>query len=278
MRFTLIAILAELLGLACGALAQSQRIGGEDMGELNTDRPGFSVPANVVAPGIVEIETGISITSPAPGQRIVAWGNPLIRLGISNRVELRVSGSGVISSSTETNGQSDRSVGWSDFSAGAKIAVTREHRLWPAFSLIPSLSMPSGSHEFTSRGFDPGLTLVFTKSFTPKLSLNAVVGYASASDLAGRMAVRSDAAGLWYDVSRGRKIYLEFYEVSPPARLAPAFRAMDAGITQMIGRNLQIDAEAGRDFNATRAAWFAAFGFATRADLRGAIASLHRLL
>jgi Putative MetA-pathway of phenol degradation len=268
MRFTPlgVATLASALTLA-GQQPYTDEPNHDDLGEFAADRPGFGVPTNVLPPGVVQLESGFGITTEADRTtlcRTLTWGSPLARVGVGHRTEIRFGGDGYLSSRTEGVDYWDRARGWSDFGLGAKIAVFEGHGIWPALSLIPTLSLPIGGDAFTTSAMDPSIVLAWSTNLPAKLSAGGTIGYASISDGAGRLAQRTLAASLGHSLVAGFSGYAEVYNVSPAAWDTSANWMLNGGVTHAVGRNAAIDAEVGRKFVSDKSCWFVSFGFAIR--------------
>jgi hypothetical protein len=268
MRFALLteAALASALALS-GQQLSPDETNRNDVGEFSADRPGFGVPTNVLPRGVVQLESGFGVTSEADRNtlcRTLTWGSPLARVGIGDRTEIRFGGDGFLSSRTKGVDYWDRARGWSDFGIGAKIAVFEGHGIWPALSLIPTLSLPVGGDTFTSSAVDPSIILAWSTNLPAKLSAGGTIGYASISDGVGRLAQRTLAVSLGHSLVAGLSGYAEVYNVGPVARDTGADWMLDGGVTHAVGRNAAIDAEIGRKFVSDKSCWFVSFGFAIR--------------
>ena len=264
--------------LIVGALASSAVLYGQPpssttethddgLGELSADRPGFGVPTNVLPRGVVQFEGGFAFTTEVDGNtlcRTLTWGSPLARLGLGNRTEIRFGGDGFLASATESDVYTDRVRGWSDFGLGAKIALYRGHGLIPALSLIPTLSLPVGSHAFTRAAVDPSVVLAWSTNLPAKFSAGGAIGYASISDGAGRLAQRTNAISLGHSLLAGFSGYAEVYNVGPAAPSANATWLFNGGVTHALGQNAALDVELGRRFVSSTTYWFASVGFAVR--------------
>jgi hypothetical protein len=239
----------------------------DDLGELTADRPGFGVTTNVLPRGVTHLESGFTFTSEAgPGisHRTLTWGSPLARVGIGRRTEIRFGGDGFLTDRTVAGGYAHRAQGWSDFGWGAKIALYGGHDLWPAVSVIPTLSLPIGARTFTSAAVDPNLTLAWSTNLPAKFNAGGTIGFASLSDEAGRFAQRTQALSVGRALFSGLSGYAEAYNVSPAARAADATWIFNGGLTHALGRNAQIDLEGGRQLLSASRSWFVSGGLVVR--------------
>jgi len=259
--------LASALALAGQPLSPVDETTQAEDGEFSADRPGFGVSTNVLPRGVVQFETGFTFTSEADRKtlcRTLTWGSPLARLGVGKRTEIRFGGDGFLASRTEGAVHTDSAHGWSDFGVGAKIALFEGRALIPAFSLIPTLSLPVGSHAFTRSAIDPGVALSWSMNLPAKFSTGGAIGYASISDGIGRLAQRTYAMSIGHPLRAGFSGYAEVYNVSPAARAGSATWLFDGGVTHALGPNAAFDVEMGRRVLSSTTCWFVSMGFAVR--------------
>lgn len=269
MKITLLIVVASASSVVlCGqVVSPSQEAHGDEPGEFTADRPGFGVPTNVLPRGVVQFENGFTFASESDRStqcHTLTWGSPLARVGIGKRTEIRFGGDGFLSSSTVGEAYQDRAQGWSDFGLGAKIALFQGHGVWPALSLIPTLSLPLGGAAFSSSALDPGLVVAWSTNLPSKFSAGGTIGYASISDSAGRLAQRTQAVSLGHALFAGLSGYGEVYNVSTGARAGGATWMFNGGVTHAVGRNAAVDVELGRKFVSSTASWFVSMGFAIR--------------
>jgi len=138
--------------------------------------------------------------------------------------------------------------------------------LWPAWSVIPAVTVPVGARAFTSSAYDPSLTLAWSSNLPAKFSAGGSVGYVSASDGSGRLAQRALAVSLGRPVAWGLSAYVEAYNLTPRAGAAGDLWVFDGGVTHSLGKNAQVDLEAGRRFQAAPPCWQVSAGIAVRAS------------
>jgi len=232
---------------------------------ISADRPGFATPPSVLGPGLIQIEGGFTVSVDCAGdrqERTLTFGSPAIRIGVGESVELRVAGDGLLSRSND--GVSGDTNGWSDLALGAKLALVHERRIFPAISLLPSISVPTGSRTFTSSTYDPSLAVAGFKTLPAGLSVVGTVSGASISEERVRHGSYTSAIALWFPAPARSAGYIEMYAVTSAGAGSTSTRICDAGLTHNFGPNLQIDIEAGRQMYAGAPCWFVATGFALR--------------
>ena len=90
-RLTPLAGLLVLLAAAPGlAQSQTQTQNSHPAPELITDRPDFTESSEVVGRGVVQLESGLTFASRMPAVRQVTLPELLVRIGLGDRVELRL--------------------------------------------------------------------------------------------------------------------------------------------------------------------------------------------
>ncbi len=129
---------------------------------FQVDRPGEADGPSVIPAGIVQFETGLSVSRETgdddePDVDSYTVPNLLLRLGVLRQLELRVSADGFVYQ--DRGGASNRARG-SDFDIGAKFQLNCPELWRPAFGTIVKLSFPTGSAGVTSDGFDPTVELL----------------------------------------------------------------------------------------------------------------------
>jgi hypothetical protein len=141
----------ETKAQTCGANAQSP---------IATDRPQIT-DSSVVAPcGSLQFENGFQETSNG-GQRSFDFPETSVRFGIAGKTELRFVAPNYFynddTASGFTNGAGDLSLGFKQ-----QLGPTRGFDV----SLVPSVSLPSGSNLISSHGYDPAIQLPWSRSLT----------------------------------------------------------------------------------------------------------------
>ncbi len=136
-------LLPAFLLWAAPALAQA------DPG-IEPDRPDVTNGTRIVPIGIIQVEFGGLFTHDSPGQS--AAGSPLtIRIGLTDWLEARIGGDGVVSQSTSDS----RATGFGNVQLGAKLRLWASPGGAPVLSIIPAVNLPAADSE---RGLGSGDT------------------------------------------------------------------------------------------------------------------------
>jgi len=260
-----------------GPLLLSAQSTPEKTEDLATDRPGFTTPPPVVGLGSTQLESGLSFEtsrSSATPEHSFLLGSPLVRFGIGHRIELRLADDGFRWSTSGIGTDQEKVKGWSDVSIGAKVGLLDQIGHLPAISLLPSVSVPSGSRAFTSGAYDPSLGIAWAEPLG-RFSLDGTVTLASISVASGsppgfndlkRSFKRSSATSLWSPAVLGIVGFVEIFVCDACGAGAPSW-IFDGGVTRGIGRRAQIDLEMSRGLSATAPAWSVSAGYVFRYDL-----------
>jgi hypothetical protein len=129
-------------------------------------RPGSVENRGTVGTGVLQLEGGFALDF-NPGEesapRKVTTPGGVIRFGLTKQIEARVGGKGFQYSSANVDGGRVGSHGASDLYVGAKMVVLNEHRAGFEFSVVPGVSLPTGSETLSSTGYDPSVTFAFAR-------------------------------------------------------------------------------------------------------------------
>ncbi|MEO5823818.1 MAG: transporter, partial [Vicinamibacteraceae bacterium] len=151
--------------------------------------------------------------------------------------------------------------GHADVSAAAKIALPRVLGGRMDMALLPEVSLPGGTGEFTRGSVEPSFGFLWALSPADGWDLSGVAQVAAhgAGD-GGRLRATAVSAALgrtWHD--RG-SVYVEAYRISEGAL---SRWALDAGASHLFGDDVAADVSAGRSITPS-GGWFVAAGAAFR--------------
>lgn len=150
--------------------------------EMATDRPDFVESSDVVGKGRLQLETSVA------GERDRSQGltsrvtstPTLLRLGVSEDLELRVETDGRLRASVRDDATGVRVVerGWSDTAVGLKwhLQDGDEKAGRPGMALLLHADLDSGSAAFRGKGVRPSVRLVFEWELAGDWSLGAMPG------------------------------------------------------------------------------------------------------
>lgn len=137
--------------------ARSSRAGGPAIdpwaNPIAPDRPGAATPPTVMDRGVFQLETAFEsqIIRPPDAPAVTTKDFPtLLRFGVGHRLEVRLESNTVSLEQTVT--------GFADMSVEAKwLALSRPEGGVPSVALLPAVSFPSGTSDFTAGKVQAGL-------------------------------------------------------------------------------------------------------------------------
>jgi Putative MetA-pathway of phenol degradation len=240
-----------------------------EQSELVTDRPDFTESAEVAGRAMFQVETGFAIDrSVLEGERSRSLTGPfpLLRLGVSKRVELRFAGDGYSWARLNSTGTEDHVRGRSDFSVGGKVKFFDQTTARPDFAVIAAVSVPKGHPQFRGGGYDPEVKLCFAKDAPLGFVTSWNINLASVSDEQGRFLGRAFSLSAGHAVWRDLSMYSELYNVTIDRSMGTS-TVFNGGLTHPIGRNVQVDVLAGHSVAGRQVGWFVGVGFSMRQSL-----------
>jgi hypothetical protein len=237
---------------------------GEPLPDLVSDRPDFTESTQVVGTNAMQIEAGFAreITAGPDGMRTISGPFPLIRLGLSRRVEVRFSGDGYAWQSLRaTAARGFR--GFSDHAVGAKVKLANESGWRPAMAVIGSVSMPVGDPEVSSRHHDPEFKFCWAHHLPAGLDMSGNFNVGSASDERGRINQGGASLSFARELKYGFSGYAEMYSISLN-RDEGRSSIFNFGFTHGMGRNAQADFTLGKTITGGVTSWYMAVGVVLR--------------
>lgn len=235
--------------------------------ELVTDRPDFTESSDVVGAGIVQFEMGTSFESNGQGDaRDRAFTAPLalMRLGVSRRLELRLSSDGYVLDSIGTGLGKASVKGQADMEVGAKYVFRETGQGGIAFAVIPMMSLPTGADGFTSGTVDPTVKFTWAADLPKDFGISGNFNISRLGDDLGRYTEHAVSLSLGHDLKAGWGGYWELYGFTPVGRPESKAWTANTGISHPIGGNAQIDFEIGRGLTAAAPDWFIGAGLGIR--------------
>jgi hypothetical protein len=239
----------------------------QEMGELSTDRPGFTTPSGLVGLGVLQLEQGYTFESARDeGSRLGTVSGPeaLVRFGLADWLEVRFSAGGYAWRGEECAGIHTSISGPNDYGWGAKVRVLKQGVARPEVSILGGVSLPALGSPFTSSGHDPSFTLAAYKDLPGKFSLAANANAGSVTDPRGRFL--SSGESLWgaRTIGHGVSVFGEAFRTTID-RVQGTEVAVDGGVFRGLGKHAQIDFSSGHTVAGVRPSWFATVGCVFRA-------------
>jgi len=214
---------------------------------IATDRPGQADTTSIALRGSWQVEFGAYYGEDGDGaveQESAAAPVGVLRIGLTERSELRLGWGGYQSARVEGPGGVRESDGVADASLGAKLLLAEERGRRPRVAVLVATSLPVGDDETGSGRFDPGFRLAFDHALSDGVSWNYNVGGAwqTGDDASGdtdRLATWFYASSLWFGLSERWGSYVEVFGYSPPG--GDHALAFGTGLTLLSAPTLQFD-------------------------------------
>ena len=237
--------------------------------DLVTDRPDQTESALSVPRGFVQLEAGYSRTEfDGDGFSGTADAVPqtLVRIGLSERIELRVGLDGYIWEDVSASAEDD---GLGDGSIGVKIGLAPGSGPVPQVALLVSSTLPLGDTGFSSDRADPGLLLLVAHDLTDRLSLGYNVGpvWGTAAEVTGErhtLSVLRWTSALGISATDRLGFFVELFGETGLSAHGSANTSGDAGLTYLLQPNLQLDAATGVGLSDAADDWFGTVGVSYR--------------
>ena len=259
----------RLTALCIALLSVATWVSAQEEPSFTPDRPGATQGTGIVATRQVYLESGAWVDVRA-NDGVDEWDlhapDVLVRVGIARGWELRIAASDVPAEWARAHSPA-LPPGRDDAAVGAKVRLLRGSHRGLTLSLIPMLSLPTGSGPRSAHQLLPNLTLA--------VSTDAGRGFALAGNLDAALqasaASRTVQTAATVDVSHGLGGAWGVYaDASTHISGADDTRTvmLESGVMRSLGARAQLDLECGRAVHSTEGHWFAGVGFAARTGRR----------
>lgn len=238
--------------------------------DLVTDRPDQSESAVTIAPGSVQVEMGVTHREIDDNFDVTAFGEFLIRTGLSENIELRIGYGGYNEANLDLGFVDVDESGSADSSLGIKWKIRDEKNKMPQTALLVATSLPTGEDGFTSDRAEPAFRFIFSNTLTKRIGLSYNVGMASVTETDGNgehtLAVAQYTLSLGVAVSDRVSAFVESYGDIPTSASGGPANGVDAGFLVLITPLLQFDVAVGTGISDAAEDWFATTGLSFRFD------------
>ena len=260
-------MIRTLAGLLLTAACFAQQPPNADV-ELTADRPGYGGSTDTVAPGFLQLESGMTLdNTSSDGQHTRTLGGPgmLLRVPVASWMEFRASTDGIQYERDYTPGAASMShAGFADVTIGAKFRLASQKGRRPAMALITELTFPTGSGGLSDGGYNPELEFSWAEPLPRGFSAGGNINLWWAPKDTGGSPGHAQSLSIGHALPAKLQGYAEIYHVAPtPGADTPSWN-WDTGISRLIGRNTQLDLEAGHSLMARVSDWFVGGGVVFR--------------
>jgi len=194
------------------------------------------------------------------GQASLDFPETSIRFGITSTTELRLSAPNYL-----WNAAAAGANGFGDLSFGLK----QQLRSIQGFeiSLIPSLSVPTGSHSLSSHGYDPILQLPWSRSLTKTWTIAGQLGVAWPTESGRRNTIGQTSLYFDRQLTSPFDVYLEYS--GNFAQSGSPQHVIDFGAAYKTSPHQQIDLHCGFGLSAAAPRYFVGLGYSFRLQVIG---------
>ncbi len=220
----------------------------EGLTEFSAERPGVSIPPDILTTGKFQLENGIQYSNLFDGSirsENYLFSSLLVRYGLVQGVELHVETNYAYNIDKDSTGASVEA-GLTPIMIGTKIKIIGQRKVIPNVSVVFNLTLPlSGNREFTPENPVPSLYLCMSNKLSEKLNL--CYNYGIAWD--GFSDIPNHFYGVCLGISLSSKwnVFIEGYGYSA-VDMSSSFY-MDTGLAYMINDHLQADISVAGSFN-----------------------------
>lgn len=249
--------------LTCILFLLATPAAADDPPELISDRPDQTESPNTVPPGFFQLELGASITVNDIGsfrRETLSLPETLLRIGLSERLELRLGWAGVQDEEVELSGRSFDLDGNGDTELGFKIGLSENAESGLTTALLVSTSVPTGDDEFTSDRFDPSIRFALGRPVSERIDLGLNVGVAIGSELNGILSSAFYSLATGFGLTDRLGAYIEIFGDVGLSREGGAANYFDGGFTFLVRPDIQLDIEGGVGLSDNADDWYAGIG------------------
>src|SRR5215470_7992168 len=208
---------------------------------IDADRPHVGTGTHVVAPGEVQFELGVQWQG-FPDIR--TFGSPaLIRIGVADRLEVRVSSDGLLARYQPQPLVDVYGVGNAQLGAKIRLLGARDE---PWFSVLPVVGFGLASREkgLGAGATDATLTWLVGREVRKRVHLEANYGVGAIGDSAGHFAQHLVTGAVVFQTTARLQTYVEAAWWSVQERTGTAVGFIDYGVIAAIRPRFLIDAGA----------------------------------
>ena len=245
--------------------------------ELVTDRPDFTESANTIRPNWYQLETGFGGTweNRQTGKvRNLTLPFPLFRLGLTERLELRVSTDGYGRTRSRSGKEQIFSHGFGDFEVGFKYLVWKEKEWLPQFAVIASVSEPYGNQALSSGSVDSTVKLCWAKELPGGWESSGNVNIISLREDGRRFVEKDVTLSLGHALPGNFKGYVETYRLMSITVDRENLNVFQTGWARQIKGQWQFDMSVARTYAGSAPQWSLMGGVTFKAPFVGARSGL----
>lgn len=231
-------------------------------GAMSSDRPGFSDSFSVVPCGYSHLEFGYTYAfdeEESDETTNQTLGEFSLRTGLTNNFELRIKWTGFSLRESHSDGISrwagrhititDHDDGGTDMGIGFKSQLLQQRGLIPNLSIIPAISLPTGTAGKSTGDVDPEVRLAWNYALSDKWTVYGVGLATWISDDDGRFFQAGASLATSYSFTKQIGGFVEYYGLYPSTRDSDCQHNIDFGPVVLVNPDFQIDIRVGFGLN-----------------------------
>ncbi len=231
---------------------------------IATDRPDFTESSTTVGAGVGQIEMGYTYTRNADENlRGHSWGEPLLRVGVyADWLELRAA----LAPVTEVvGGAGGRQSGVEDLYLGVKLGLTSQSEWLPELAIVPQMTVPTGTSNFTTDHTLPGCNVLYGWDVTDFVSTAGSTQVNRAVDGNDTYVEWAQSWTIGLALADDVGFYTEWFALLPDqsSRVASE-HYLNGGLTWQPTSDIQFDVRLGTGLNEAAADFFGGVGVSLR--------------
>jgi len=234
---------------------------------LATDRPDFVESSQVVGTGRVQIETSIGLERDSPDEGTArAFSTPtLLRVGVGERLELRLETDGRMVVDVDTPDGEETVRGWADLSFGFKMQMGQNEGARPSLAMLVHVDVDSGSSEFRGQDLRPSARVVAEWELPSDFSFGVMPGVVYDKSDEGRFISGIAAAVIGKQFTDKFRGFLEVAgQQIAHTEDGGCIVTYDAGVAYLVTDDLQLDTAVARAANSNTPDWGFVLGLSAR--------------
>lgn len=225
-----------------------------DLGPISTGRPDQTTGTTVIPKRTLQLESGLRYQHDA-AMRAYNYPSLMVRYGLLDNLELRVSGSVQDSVPTDSN-RRPRGIGPPEL--GARLYLWEQQGVLPEAAFTAAVTFPVGHAALRPTKPETRLRLGFSNSLSDRLTLTYTYGYGwLVGTTEQRYAVKLSAK-----ISQPLAVYGEFFGTKESG--SRAGNEADVGLLWLVRNNLQLDVAGGAGLNRAAPSFFVTTGASLR--------------
>ncbi len=221
---------------------------------LVTDRPHICEATSTVGKGRIQLETGYSFfgdNSSGIKTQTHSFPEPLLRYGMfAEWFELRLATNYLVERQQMVGQPGSTKSGTDDMLIAAKVALFKQDRWLPDFTVFPQMRLPTGSSSFSAGEVLPGVNLAYSWAVTEVIEIECNTVFNEKNDGSTNYLETFQGINIEYDLGDKWLLFTEYALFSPSGNVSAQFEHyFHAGAQYFLTPNWQLDVHAAVGLN-----------------------------